>query len=367
LVGPRTGIGWYTRHLLQGFSFLEDDWTGTVIGNRTLRDEFSDRIRREVIPFPNTVRIRFLWESVLLPARLNRMNFDVWHSPMTVIPRHIGKIATVATVHDIAFLLYPEIQPPRYRGYWTRRIATACHRANRIIAVSESTRRDLLERFEVDPAKVRVVHEAADPFLSQEVSEEELEETRKRFSLPERFLLFVGTLEPRKNLAFLLEVYEEAQRRKVEIPPLVVVGGKGWLQKEVEQRLSNLGDRVRRVGYLDRKDLRAFYGLSDLTLVPSLYEGFGLQALEAMAAGCVVVASDSSSLPEVVGKGGILLPIDRGAGIWLDKILELVDNESACRSWREKGRIRAGSFSWTRAAEETFRVYQEALEMTAQG
>ena len=357
LVAPRTGIGWYTYHLLEAFSSLEEDWQGHLLLNRDVEDAFHHRIRKQIIPFPNTVHLRAIWERILLPRSLRRMDLDVWHSPMTVIPPRTGARKTVATVHDIAFLLYPEIQPPSYRKYWTRWTREACQRADRVIAVSESTRRDLIEHFPVDPSKIAVVQEASDPFMAETASGSEVHRVVKERDLPPRFLLFVGTLEPRKNLPFLLDVYDEADRRGIHLPPLIVAGGKGWLQPGMEERIAGMSDRVRCLGYLGRTELRVLYQQATLVLVPSRYEGFGLQAADAMAAGSLVLASNLSSLPEVVGEGGILLPVE-DPGVWVDKISELVEDTVTLDLWREKAKQQASGFSWERAAQETLRVYR---------
>lgn len=358
LVGPRTGIGWYTHHLLKAFGRIEGGWTADLVVNKPIEDRFDERIRTKVIQFPNTVHLRSVWEKTLLPNVLRRIHPDVWHSPLTLIPAG-GDFAKVATVHDIAFILYPEVQPRSYRKYWIQKHREACERADRIICVSESTRRDLLAHFEIDPSRVAVVHEAGDPSMTARTDAKVDPDLLARFGLPLDFLMFVGTLEPRKNLPFLLSVYETAAGEGIDLPPLAVVGGKGWLQSGLADRIAGLGDRVRMLGYLGRSDLEALYHATRLVLVPSRYEGFGLQAAEAMACGAPLIAADVSSLPEVVGEGGILLPID-SPRVWVDKIRELLDNGDALREISTKAQVQAARFSWRRAAEETFAIFLEA-------
>ena len=360
LVGSKTGIGWYTHHLLSALSRLEAEFTGDLFLNGETPEHFGPRVRKTVVRFPKTVHLRFFWEGVLLPRALRGERFDLWHSPLAVIPERLG-MATVATIHDIAFVLFPEIQPASYRRYWTRWTERACRRADRLIAVSESTKRDLLNHFETDPAKIAVVYEAADPFMAAEPSHEEVNRVRINHNLPESFLLFVGTLEPRKNLPFLCRVYETAEKRGRKLPPLVAAGGKGWLESEWRDSIARMGGNVRILGYLDRVDLRVIYRLASLVLVPSLYEGFGLQAAEAMASGAAVVAADVSALPEVIGEGGVLLPIT-DPEIWVDKIVELMENPSLREALKGKAKLQASLFSWEKAARETFEVYREAVE-----
>ena len=360
LVGPRTGIGWYTHHLVRAFGEMESDWEADLLVNRPISDSFGDRVRQVVLGFPNTVHLRPLWEKGILRRWLQRNPIDVWHSPLTLVPK-FGDFAKVATVHDIAFLLYPEVQPRSYRRYWIRKHREACRWSDRIICVSESTRRDLLEHFDVEPDRVVVVHEASDPSIASGKSPEVYREEVRRLGLAGDFLLFVGTLEPRKNLGFLLSVYEVAEREGIDLPPLAVVGGKGWLQSGLAERVRSLEGRVIMMGYLGRPELEALYHQAKLVLVPSQYEGFGLQAAEAQASGAVVLAADVSSLPEVVGEGGRLLPIE-SPRIWVDNIRELLENEDRLKDWSQKALGQAARFSWTRAAEETYRVYQEAVE-----
>jgi glycosyltransferase involved in cell wall biosynthesis len=359
LVGPRTGIGWYTHHLIRGFETLEVDWSADLYLNKAIDDKFDIHVTPRVYPFPNTVRLRTPWESLLLPLMLRHRPPDIWHSPLSVVPRGLP-CKSVATIHDLGFLHYPEILPAAYRQYWTRRIEGACARADRLIAVSEATREDLRRWFDVPEERVTVVYEAADPFYTIPSSREESATVLSQLGVEGDYFLFVGTLEPRKNLSFLLDVYKLLIEKTKTPPPLLVAGGKGWLQEDVDSKMTAFGGRVRLLGYLHRRDLRALYRCAKLVLVPSKYEGFGLQAVEALASGAVVLASNVSSLPEVVGEGGILLPIDPPE-VWVDKIIELADNEPELGRLHEKAVRQASRFSWLRAAQETIGVYQGVM------
>ncbi len=395
LVGSRTGIGWYTHHLIRGFVSLEEssqlggslpphpnpppqggrehlspsplagegwgggEWRADLYLNKPIADQFSDLVTPCVVPYPNTVRLRSFWENLLLPLLLKCYPPDVWHSPLSVIPKGL-KCKTVATIHDLAFLHFPGILPPAYRKYWTTRIAGACERADRLIAVSRTTQEDLHHWFNVEDERITVIHEAADSFYHTSPSLAEIVSVKSRLDLKGSFFLFVGTLEPRKNLAFLLEVYQLLQQRIPNPPPLLIIGGKGWLQPDLESRIESFQGRVRLLGYVERRDLRALYRCARLVFIPSKYEGFGLQAAEAMACGAVVIASKVSSLPEVVGEGGVLLPID-APEVWVDKILELSENEAELGRMRDKAVRQAARFSWLRTARETFDVYKGVM------
>ncbi len=359
LVGPRTGIGWYTHHLIRGFQTLEEDWSADLYLNKAIPDQFGEEVTRRILPYPNTVRLRSFWENNLLPWGLKRHPADLWHSPLSVVPKGLP-CKTVATIHDLAFLHFPDILPRAYREYWTRRVTGACARADKLIAVSEATRKDLHHWFDVPDERVVVVYEAADPFYHFPPSQEEIKSVRSRLGLEDPFFLFVGTLEPRKNLAFLLDVYQLLRKKIKDPPQLVIAGGKGWLQEDVEDRILALGTKGKLVGYLNRNELRALYRSAEMVLVPSRYEGFGLQAVEAMACGAVVLSSNVSSLPEVVGDGGVLLPLDTPE-VWVDKIIELADNDPELARLRERAVRRTARFSWPQAAQETLRVYQSVM------
>jgi len=359
LVGPRTGIGWYTHHLIRGFIMLEEEWSADLFLNKAIPDQFGERVTSRILPYPNTVRLRSFWENQLLPLILKRHPPDIWHSPLSVVPKGFSCKA-VATIHDLAFLHYPEILPAAYRKYWTRRITGGCARAERLIAVSRSTKEDLRHWFDVPDERVVVIHEAADPFYNLPPSQEASTAVLSRLGVEKPFFLFVGTLEPRKNLVFLLDVYRLLLERIKDPPTLVIAGGKGWLQEDLKTRINSFRGQVRLLGYLSRHDLRVLYRSAGMVLIPSRYEGFGLQAVEAMACGAVVLSSNVSSLPEVVGEGGVLLPID-SPEVWVDKIIQLADNEPELGRLREMAIRQASGFNWPRAALETYQVYLNVM------
>lgn len=359
LCGPRTGIGWYTHHLLRAFEEVDKNWTGHLFLNEIPPDLFTDRLKYRCFPFPRTVRLRRIWEDLILPGMLRTLSPDIWHSPLSVIPP-FGQFPKVATVHDVAFLHFPEILPRAYRSYWTRHTRRACQNADRILAVSESTRRDLIDFFPGCADRVEVVPEAADPFYNHVPNAEERMTVLSRHALSPGFLLFVGTLEPRKNLGFLIRAYTRLAESWRDCPPLVITGGKGWLQADLVSTIESSPERFRLVGYLERKDLRVLYREAGVVLVPSLYEGFGLPAIEAMACGGMVLASAVSSLPEVVGEGGMLLPID-DPNRWTEAIRDLLSSPDRQDRYRKSGPQQAQKFSWQKTATETLRVFRELV------
>jgi glycosyltransferase involved in cell wall biosynthesis len=235
-----------------------------------------------------------------------------------------------------------------------------CRRASAIIAVSQATKDDLVRLYGLDPAKITVVHEAAAPHFAP-ASPAQIASARARYSLPDRYVLHVGTIEPRKNLDRLLEAVQRLRAGGEDVQ-LVIVGSKGWLYHSFFQRLEELalGDAVRLPGYVPDVDLPAVYSGAGLVTVPSLYEGFGLPVLEAMACGAPVVCSNSSSLPEVGGDAAryfeptdVVAMADAIQTVWRDQTLR--------GQMRQDGLARAARFSWARAAEETLAVYNQAI------
>ncbi|HIQ04823.1 MAG TPA: glycosyltransferase family 1 protein, partial [Anaerolineae bacterium] len=243
----------------------------------------------------------------------------------------------------------------RYYG----QIDQAVRRADHIIAVSECTKQDAARLLGVNETKITVIYEAADPFFRPVPSEEAKTWLRTRYSLPERFILFVSTIEPRKNVQGLLRAYHLLREDYRVEAPLVLVGARGWLYDEVFATVEELtlSQHCRFLGRVRRNDLLYLYNAASCLVQPSFYEGFGLTLLEAMACGTPVITSNVSSMPEVVGDAGLLVDPNDTAGLavamW--RVLSDADLHSQLR---EKGLKRAASFSWKRAARETLTLYR---------
>ena len=282
---------------------------------------------------------------------------DLLHSP-DFIPPFRRTCRSVITIHDLAFLRYPYLLTPESARYYGQ-VGRAVRSADPVIAVSEATRQDVLELLHADPGKVTVVYEAASPDCVP-LPPIEVEANRARLGLPERFVLFVGTLEPRKNLPVLLEAFARVwEEHRV---PLVVVGRKGWLYEEVFRTRDSLGlkDEVQFAGSVSGDQLLHYYNCADCLVLPSLYEGFGLPVLEAMACGTPVIVSNVSSLPEIVGDAGLLVePTDvEGLAAAIGRLLASTELRDELG---KKALARSAQFSWERAARETLDLYHRVL------
>lgn len=297
------------------------------------------------------------YEQIALSVELLALGADLLHSP-DFIPPFRRPCRSVITIHDLAFLRYPDLLTPESSRYYGQ-VGRAVESADQIIAVSEATRRDLLDLLKVDPTKVTVVYEAAGDDCAP-LSAGEVAVHRKRLGLPERFILFVGTIEPRKNIPVLLKAFARTWE-KLRVP-LVVVGRKGWLYEEVFQTKDSLGlgDEVTFVGPAAGEQLVYYYNCADCLVLPSLYEGFGLPVLEAMACGTPVVTSNVSSLPEIVGDAGLTVDPSDEDGL-ADAITRMLSEDELRAYLSQQGLRRARRFSWDRAARETFGVYRRAL------
>ncbi len=272
----------------------------------------------------------------------------------------LRRVPTVLTVHDLIFRLFPQHHKRLNFWYLNVTMPLYCRRAGAIIAVSEATKRDLMRLYGVEESRITVVREAAAPQFTPP-SPDHVERVRIRYGLPDRYVLRVGTIEPRKNLDRLLEVIQQL-RKGGEAIPLVIVGSKGWLYQRFFRRLDELalGDLVHLPGYIPDADLPAVYGGATLAVEPSLSEGFGLPVLEAMACGVPVVCSRTSSLPEVGGEAARYFDPSEVSSIaheiltvWRDAVLR--------DAMRQAGLARAARFSWERAAQETMTVYEAVL------
>jgi glycosyltransferase involved in cell wall biosynthesis len=351
------GINWYIYNLLRHLPQVASDIEYTVFLNER-RYTVAPGIRLCVSRLPTgRPQTRILWEQGLQPRALRRAKVDLLHSPAFVGPLS-SACPFVLTVHDLSYLFFPQGFRALNRSYLQTFTRLSVRRARRVIAVSESTKRDLVEQYDLSPGKVDVVHNGVDPGF-QPLPVGQVAAFRREKGLPDRFILFVGTLEPRKNVVGLVEAYARLPKDR---PPLILVGGKGWLYDEIFTRVEALGlaGEVRFVGYVPAEVLPLWYSAADLFVYPSLYEGFGLPPLEAMACGTAVISSTASSLPEVVGEAGLLIdPADTEA---LAKAMEQVLSDTEMRKQMQSaGLVQAQNFSWERTARQTIESYRRAL------
>ncbi len=302
-------------------------------------------------------------ERWTLSAELLRHRLDVLHSP-DFIPPWQGAKRYVITVHDLNFLHFPELLTSDSRRYYNGQIQWAVRKADFIAADSEATRHDILTMLGVPPEKVHTIHLAAHPAYAAEYEISEIAATLKEFDLPDGFVLFVGTVEPRKNVGLLLKAFNLLRAETGYDLPLVIVGSSGWRDEGIRSEIEDMMGRglVRRLSDVPYRKLAHLYHAAGVSVLPSLYEGFGLPALEAMHAGCPVIVSSRGSLPEIVGEAGrVLAPHE--PGVWASAIAEVLGDGRLRSQMIRAGRARAAHFTWQRTAQQTQALYVKAAQL----
>jgi glycosyltransferase involved in cell wall biosynthesis len=357
----RAGVSHYVESLLTHLGRVDRQSRYTVyttrgLGAGALGLPPNFRVRPSLLPTINP-RVRIPWEQLLAPAMLRLEGADVYHGVLNVMPL-AGSVPSVVTIHDLSPFLFPQTFRRVNRTYTRWAIRVACRRAAHILAVSEFTKQEIVRWMRVPPDRITVTYDACDDNFAPP-DPAEVAAFRRAKGLPERFVLFIGTLEPRKNIPVLLEAY--ARIAAETDAPLLIGGARGWLYEPIlaqAERLG-LGDKLRFIGYVDRAEQHLWYAAATVFAFPSLYEGFGMPPLEAMACGTPVVASNSSSLPEVVGDAGLVVAPDDVEGL-AAALLRLLGDQALREELRERGLAQARRFSWTETAERTLAVYRRA-------
>jgi len=303
--------------------------------------------------------VRIIWEQLAQPFVAARERFDLLHGLAFVAPL-ICPCPTVVTVHDLSFALFPEFFRGANSVYLRLFTRISCRRAVRIIAVSENTRADVIRLYGVPGERIEAIPHGVDPAFCPRPAAEVAEFRRAR-SLPEHFILFVGTLEPRKNLGRLVEAFAKVRASANDLR-LVFVGGKGWYYDPIFSAVErlNLQDSVIFAGYVPNSDLPLWYNAADAFAFPSHYEGFGMPVLEAMACGTPTVTSLASSLPEVAGDAALMVPPDDIHAL-ADALDRTLTDTTLRQELRAKGIARAAPFTWEETARRTAAVYRRAL------
>lgn len=355
------GISQYTRNIIHALADL--DRTGDYAILHAARPQTDPG---NLTPAANFQRVNVYTpphhrlERMALGLEISRLRLDVLHSP-DFIPPLFGARRYIITVHDLNFMLFPKFQTPDSLAYYAGNIKAAVHKADHILTVSRATADDLCNLLNVPPEKITIQVEGVDPTYHP-MSAEQIRPVLERFKLPSTYILFVGTIEPRKNISGLFEAYSLLKQQMPDAPPLVLAGQRGWLYEPILQKAKdlNLRDDLIWIENATVADLPMIYNGAAVLVMPSFYEGFGLPPLEAMACGIPTVVSNRSSLPEVVGDTGLLVDPDHPESITDALRRMLTENELRSRS-SKAGLERAKLFTWTQAAKTALEVYQKVL------
>lgn len=347
-LGEKTGMGFYVENL---FNQLQ----------------VNDRKNQYVRIAPDgtqdfTSLKRWWWDQVRLPGAAREAQADLLHQPAFSAPLFF-RGPVVVTVHDLIAIHFGADIPLGSRLYFGRWMPFSYRFADHIIAVSEHTKRDIIELLGITPEKITVIHEAVGFEFQPNRDPQMLAAIRRKYRTGDHFLLHIGTINPRKNLEFLVRVFAAVRQKVGEQWKLVITGKKGWYYEGLFETVEELGlsKSVIFTGYIPDRDKPALYNASTVFTFPSLYEGAGLPPLEAMSCGIPVVSSNTSSMPEMIGNGGMLIdPTDERA--WIRALVALLTDSSLRRQWSQRGLKQAHKFSWTKTARETARVYERVYK-----
>jgi len=353
------GIGTYIRNLLRQLAAVDKD-NEYVLLTRPEDSEALSLLGENFRSVVETAANYSMAEQIRIPWAIRRERIDLFHAPHYVLPPLVP-CRSVVTIHDCIHLMFPQYLPNRLAyGYARGSIAAASKRATRVLTVSESSKRDILKFVDIPPDKIDVIYNAYDLRFGIEPREEDVVRVRERYQLNDEFVLYAGNVKPHKNLGRLIEAFHHVRDRGLDHLKLVLIGDDiskyAALRRAVHQH--QLHKYVRFLGYLPEETLAVMYRLAGVFVFPSLYEGFGLPPLEAMASGTPVVTSNVSSLPEVAGDAALLVdPYDPIA--IADGIFTVLTDVAVRRQLRRKGMARAQQFSWETAVEHVRKIYDE--------
>ncbi|MSP14979.1 MAG: glycosyltransferase family 1 protein [Chloroflexi bacterium] len=372
------GIGRYTLGLLKALATYDRDprhrYILFVAGPIRQVPDWLRAARNFVlisVPIPPHY-MAIIWQRLRLPLFLDLLvgGADIVHAPDFTLPP-VLRARKILTIHDLTFMVVPQTFEPALQSYLARVVPRSITQAGLVLADSYHTRNDLLQYLHTPPSKIEILYPGIEASYRPVTDSGLLQRVKEKYHLPNVYVLSVGTVQPRKNFSLLVHVLHQLIQARPEIAGdlhLVIVGGRGWLEQELYRTIETLQmqRRVHILGYVAESDLPAIYSLARLFAFPSLYEGFGFPPLEAMACGTPVLCSDRSSLSEVVGEGGRLLPpVDRCAGhsidLWAENILELLQSDSTRRTLIAAGFERVRHFTWDLTAHRLLDIYAKIL------
>ena len=353
------GIGTYVRNLLRQLSRLDHDTEYVLLcqrGDQQVAGELGENFRA-VTESSGQYSVS---EQLSVPLHVGRASPNLFHTPHYVLPV-LTPCRSIVTIHDCIHLIFPQYLRNRLVYAYARTMFwTAVHRASRILTVSEASKNDILRFFDVPSERVTVIYNAIDNRFYEEPTDEQIARVRERYQLHDRFLMYAGNVKPHKNLERLIDAFVLLRKNGLGDVKLLITGSEisryATLRRAVHRH--NLHKHVRFLGYQSEETLAALYRLADVFVFPSLYEGFGLPPLEAMASGTPVVVSNVSSLPEVVGDAGLLVnPYDPQA--IADGISRVLVDKKLREELSARGVVRARAFSWPESVKRIRQIYQE--------
>jgi glycosyltransferase involved in cell wall biosynthesis len=358
-----TGVGRYTSNLCRSIlkAGSKNDYYFYApgrMGNTIPANIEGTHLEKPAASIRNNT-LRILWEQMVLPIYSKKDRLDLFHYTDHALSLLFRKCPIIITVHDIAYLRLPNLLNTSRKIYKKNILQVSIKKADIIIADSYATKKDIIEYFGIREGKIRVIHLGVE---SRFCPISNVEVFRLKNNIPSKMILNVGTLEPRKNVVSLIRAFKKLREKGVEGYKLVIAGEKGWLYEEIFREVghSDLNQEILLLGVVRDEDLPLLYNCADIFVYPSLYEGFGLPPLEAMACGIPVITSNTSSLPEVIGDAGIMVdPTDVNA--LCESMYILLKDKELWNRMRKMGLERSKLFSWEKTAEKILKVYDEVF------
>jgi glycosyltransferase involved in cell wall biosynthesis len=365
-VQNNTGLGNYSRYILEILSeFYPDNACFLFAPKKRENSRLETILSRKNLSFvfPSGIykRLSSLWRISAIKKDIRKKNIQIFHGLSNELPLGIERlgIKTVVTIHDLIFLRYPKFYQPIDRIIYRRKFRRACRIADRIIAISECTKRDIVSFFRIPEEKIEVIYQGCHPQFNVIISAEKKAETAKKYRLPSRFLLYVGSIEPRKNLLFVAK----ALKKLPNDIHLVAIGKSTPYQTEVEAYVRQFGleERLHIKNQFPFEDLPALYQSASLFVYPSFFEGFGIPVVEALTSGVPVIAATGSCLEEAGGSASIYVnPVDDGELV--NQILRVLNDETLAKTMVESGKEYIRRFSEEKIASAIMNIYQSIIK-----
>jgi glycosyltransferase involved in cell wall biosynthesis len=365
LAAAKTGVGHYTfelaHHLASGSQSDEFELVSPFPFIESVLNQESQLPPNLKLVQARTSPLRKHWWTIGLPLYARQASFDLFHGTNYNVPLW-NRCRTVMTIHDLSLFLYSETHEDHLVARARMRLPTMIRTATKIITPSETVKEEVSTHLKVNEEKIVAIPEAARPGFVRK-SGKEVSALKRKLRIDDQFVLFVGTIEPRKNLITLIRAFEEIIRATALRPQLVIAGKEGWRNNELFAYLKGTAaaERLRFTGYVSDEELAALYSACSVFVYPSLYEGFGLPLLEAMACGAPVITSQIPSIRETVGSAArLVVPTDTGG--LAQAIVKVLEDPAERAHLATEGQKRAAAFTWQKTAEATMKVYREVLD-----
>jgi len=359
-----TGVGFYMENLIKGLADIDHENRYYLFIKNESMPAFkvpNSNFKYIIVPkYPYIIRV--LWEQIILPFRLLFERVQLLHSPHYTIPWLGWWFKRAVTFPDLTFFLFPEMHLSWKVNYFQNMMKISARVADKIISISYSTTRDMIDKLSIPPHKIATTQLAVSSKYKADIDKQKGKEVAVKYQLPSEYILFIGTIEPRKNILGLIKAYLLLPNLIRDKHKLVIVGKKGWHYDELFDFLSKIRNKedIILLGYVSEEDLPYIYNYASLFVYPSFYEGFGIPVLEAMKSGVPVISSNVSSMPEVLGDAGILINPNEPEEI-KSAMEKALNDKSLSDKMRQEGIKQAQKFSWQRCAEETLAVYYDII------